>query len=781
MSQPVVRIALGPMDLALASGPESHDQGRRLLYHQQQTRARLRDHDIVVNSYPTGAGKTHAALLRLLELPRAGVRANALLIAPTNELVRQHARDAQSFCQEHGLPHHVLELTAPGLAAESLPDAFTRSGDRLNRILTDAGIARGGPPAPILAVGNPDLFYLALYFRYGRLDQANLFVSIIRTFGYLIVDELHYYDARQLAAFLFFTIVSREYGYFAQEDRRLSLLTATPEPGVRTLLGRLGLRVSEITPVNDPPDGDRAPSLAPADLTVFRADPDIGLHTLVPTDREAIGMRLAGGQQGAIISSALWRINQIWAALRHTTFGGRIGAITGAETSENRAAAGQADLILATPTVDIGYNFGRPDKPRQGLDFLYFDARYADELMQRLGRAARVLGRPETGHPSDVTAVVDDRLFQILQPLDGGSIGRADLATLLGSNPDAARDRLFGYFDSGAVGEAVLPLHRLAEMTAIDQQADVERVYEAVRDVFAPHSTRTFQSLRGGIRRFLDLEKLHRDPPSDHAGHVERGLDSFLREKKARPGDRDRLKAGIVAGGNALRRVFDEWWKDGAEQHALMAARFAFRDSFQAPVAVVWDPGHHLSRANQARYDLLHLLENFELEHHVDARAWRDRSGLPIPESRRPADAYVTIAGIRPPDARLRLRLHLTTDLSRDAWLERRTANLVAFHDLHLGLDGGQVPSQVAATLAERWVVGLAVRREGGRAAGPLRRLCSVAGFFPRDLVVECDDGRSVECLVLLGTPALLAGDELLGPLRAEQRSLGQTSSSWIL
>lgn len=780
MSQPVVRITVGSMDLALASGPESDDQGRPLLFHQQETRARLRDHDIVVNSYPTGAGKTRAALLRLLDLPCEGGDANVLLIAPTNELVRQHVRDAQSFCQEHGFPHHILELTAPGLAAESLPGAFTRNGDRLNRILTDARIARGGPPAPILAIGNPDLFYLALYFRYGRLDQANLFVSIIRTFGYLIVDELHYYDARQLAAFLFLTILSREYGYFAQAGRKLALLTATPEPGVRELLRRLGLRVAEITPANDPPAGNRAPSLAPVNLTVVPAESTSGLHTLVPADRDVIGRRLANGQQGAVISSALWRVNQIWAILRHTVFGPRIGAITGAETAENRTAAGQADLILATPTVDIGYNFGRSDKPRQSLDFLYFDARYADEFMQRLGRAARVLGRPETDHPSDVTAVVDDRLFQILQPLNGCAISRADLATLLGSNPEVARDRLFGYFESGAVGEAVLPLHRLAEMTAVDQQADVERVYEAVREVFAPRSTRTFESLRPVIRRFLALEKLHRKP-QDAAGRVERGLDAFLREKKARPEHRDRLKAGIVGGGNALRRVFDQWWDEGAEQYALLAARFAFRDSFQPPIALAWDPNHHLSRSDHAQYDLLHLLENFELEHHADAATWRARSGLSVPESRRAPDAYVTITGIRRPDARLRVGFELISDLDRTEWLARRTAKLAAFQGLRLRVDGGQVSPGVAAVFADRWIVGLAVRREGGRAAGPLRRLCNVAGFFTRNLVIDCADGRSAECLVLLGTPAILAADELLGPLKAEQRALGQTAAPWIL
>ena len=33
---------------------------------------------------------------------------NALLIAPTNELLAQHARDAEEFCAKTGLPYRVV-------------------------------------------------------------------------------------------------------------------------------------------------------------------------------------------------------------------------------------------------------------------------------------------------------------------------------------------------------------------------------------------------------------------------------------------------------------------------------------------------------------------------------------------------------------------------------------------------------------------------------------------------------------------------------------------------
>jgi CRISPR-associated endonuclease/helicase Cas3 len=73
----------------------------RPLQHQIDTLAALQEHDLVINAFPTGTGKTKAVLLWLLYHPHV----NTLLIAPVNELVRQHAKDAQQFVHDAGLPH----------------------------------------------------------------------------------------------------------------------------------------------------------------------------------------------------------------------------------------------------------------------------------------------------------------------------------------------------------------------------------------------------------------------------------------------------------------------------------------------------------------------------------------------------------------------------------------------------------------------------------------------------------------------------------------------------
>ena len=80
--------------------------------------------------------------------------------------------------------------------------------------------------------------------------------------------------------------------------------------------------------------------------------------------------------------------------------------ITGVTDKEDRNLSQGKSLILATPTVDIGYNFDRV-KNRQNLDYIIFDFKYEDQFWQRLGRAGRVLGKVERDILSEVIVFTD--------------------------------------------------------------------------------------------------------------------------------------------------------------------------------------------------------------------------------------------------------------------------------------------------------------------------------------------------------------------------------------
>ena len=92
---------------------------------------------------------------------------------------------------------------------------------------------------PIILVVNPDIFYYALYFRYGAHDRRNVFERFLTAFDYIVVDEFHYYDAKQLANFLFAFALFDQFGYFDARGRKVCLLSATPAQTVVTYLDRI--------------------------------------------------------------------------------------------------------------------------------------------------------------------------------------------------------------------------------------------------------------------------------------------------------------------------------------------------------------------------------------------------------------------------------------------------------------------------------------------------------------------------------------------------------------
>jgi CRISPR-associated endonuclease/helicase Cas3 len=95
---------------------------------------------------------------------------------------------------------------------------------------------------PVILITNPDLFYYALYSCYNNLDKRNIFETMLSGFEYIIIDEFHYYNSKQLANFLFFLALSLEFGYFESENRKVCLLSATPDAQVYRYLERLALQ-----------------------------------------------------------------------------------------------------------------------------------------------------------------------------------------------------------------------------------------------------------------------------------------------------------------------------------------------------------------------------------------------------------------------------------------------------------------------------------------------------------------------------------------------------------
>ena len=437
------------------------------LYHQKRTLEALRGHDLVMNTYNTGTGKTVASLLYLFELN--GKNKNVLFIAPTNALLAQHAEDIQAFVFKNNLDFAVRRVTAADIRAI---ESGLRPGETLQRLIRN--YLEFEPKAverkPLILVVNPDIFYYALYFRYGAHDQRNVFERFLTAFDYMVIDEFHYYDYKQLANFLFAFALFDEFGYFVERGRKICLLSATPATAVTQYLDQLfERRWTRVGPDNEPSESDQfatIPALTPLTLEIVAGS--------LAEWTDGHGCQLVdwicqADQDGAMISSSLAQINTAYASLRQFLAEDRMGRITGPEPEAMRAQATARDLILATPTVDIGYNFVKQGKKRQNVDFLICDARYGDELLQRIGRAGRVLGKRETEIGSRGVAVLSEDAAAELARVDGQTMNREAFAQLIRTCESLPpKHTLTGYIRSHAITECFWPIFQVGKMMPAD-------------------------------------------------------------------------------------------------------------------------------------------------------------------------------------------------------------------------------------------------------------------------------------------------------------------------
>ncbi len=579
--------------------PSYHDSsGRGLLEHQVRTYQALEQTPLVMNTYPTGTGKTRAALLRLLH--PAQQRQPVLLIAPTNALITQHAADVEAFIAEQGLPFVVQVATAETIEAR-LNDGVRRRGTALHRLIENPADEVHEHGKPLVLVTNPDIFYLALHYRYGRLDAANLFDDFMLKFTYIIIDEVHTYDSKQFASFLFLFGLLKAWGWLAA-GRRLCLLSATPRPQVRQLLDRLFTAQGwqQLDPATAPATpAATTPVLAPLDLHLVAAEQP--LAEWVAREHACIAGWVAAQQDTVIISSSLTQINQIAATLKAYD----PVRITGPEDATERQRV--ALLTLATPTVDIGYNFGRPGKTRQSVDRLVCDARFRDDLLQRIGRAGRVLGRATTDTPSEAWVLLDAEVVEKLQPYHGQELARLEWNMIIDGLDQQlfpARHQLDAYIRTHALLEVMYPIFKAAQM-AEDRKAEMDEMFGIVRDIFAPGSTATPVGYVTQIRIYERRRGWLRQSPTERWNPSERGQREGLAADIAalrnwqtyEPGKQPTYHASQFLGqleqiatapqAQTVREAVEQYVAGGV---ALMDALLSFREGAQGIAAAIHDP-----------------------------------------------------------------------------------------------------------------------------------------------------------------------------------------------
>lgn len=637
--------------------------GQWPLYHQMRTYEALRHHDLVMNTYNTGTGKTVASLLHLRDLRGK----NVLFIAPTNALIQQHSEDIQKFVTQYNLDFKVQPITAQTVRDI---EQSNRPGHTLHHLIRNyLKYEEDSHRRPLILVTNPDIYYYALFDQYGQNDQRNLFEDFMLRFDYIIIDEFHYYDSKQLANFLFVLAMYDQFGYFkdAYHQRKICLLSATPTGHIRRYLDAIfGNRWTMVSPSNEPPESGNlptTPSLAPLTLTLLPGE----LNEWAAQNGNQLLSWLHSGQDGAIISSSLWRVNAARQALLPLISDQRMRRITGPESPEARQAATKAPLILASPTVDIGYNFAKANKPRQNIDFLVCDARFGDSLLQRIGRAGRVLGKTQTGRASQAIAILPDPAIENLKTLHGQTLTRTAFNQAInGCDALPENHRLTQYINSHAITECFYPIFKLGATVPPDYHDELEKLFLRVRDLFAPHSQHTYEKLKGyyfkyqSRQRWLTDTKKHIPLNRDTAVHVQDWLKWLYNTQYELDHIQNQLADALKyeEEQQALRAFV-------TSQNAITQALFNFRDSFQGPTAVIYDPHHLLSSETINTYDLFHLLRHYQLSPQFTKTQFTREFG----DTDLEGDFYFQIKGWR--NEKLSLAYRYKSQVERDEFEEK--------------------------------------------------------------------------------------------------------------
>ena len=735
------------------------------LYHQQRTYDALKTNDLVINTYNTGTGKTRAALLQLFDLKNE----NVLFIAPTNELIHQHANDIREFVEEQDLNFYVAEVTGQKLREWEVvddPGYRMRNPKKLHELIQNPRdyFPEMTQRKPLILVTNPDIFYLCFYGVYSQLDSANLFRHFLQDFNYIVIDEFHYYNAKQLANFLIFFILSKGFGYFDNTGRKVCLLSATPDEKVLTYLDTIGLKYERISPDNEPIESnsyEKIQTLSELELTIHSGK----MQNLLKAQPEWIGDPLHSGKEGAVISGSLRTINEIKQTLQTAGLREEIGLITGAvATDERRKATESFPLVLATPTVDIGYNFKKMDKSRQNIDFVCFDALYASEFTQRLGRAGRLLGKQDTTHSSIAHAFVQGKLYTQLQP--GETYDRREFATLVKESL-GEDNRFYHYIQSYAVLEAFYPLYELYKRTAEERQDRIKELFEKIQHVFAPQSDTTFDEMFKKIRWHLTYETVinafkdntYNDYVRHHWGRAawsycrhQAWMNGTLETFEKLPKEKENIVLATLLKNNRAKIV-----AHAKQEYTPIKSLFNFRGSDIGIRCGIYDPNHLFQNtAKHTEYDLFHVLSHCEFDviptkqkYHELTEDWGNY-----------CEFFVEAKRLKTPQDYVQFSYD-AGGVDQESFEHQHCLRPTALKDLRLGLKFGVLPLEMQDALNKKGYITCLLSKIENRYT--LNNILETSGRFSYPLSVTFGDGQQQEYQLILGSQAFLIHAELQG------------------
>lgn len=590
----------------------------RALQHQVDVFERSGDADIILDLSPTGTGKTQAGLSVLLHQPHK----SAIYIAPTNALITQQTEAAKQFVSQAKLPHFVISASASEIRSWPDDKVGHRSGEKLYNLLRNPVtiFPEIGSKRPVLLITNPDIFYYAIFFSYNHLDRDNLASQFYQKFATVIFDEFHLYDAKQLVSLLFYLAASKVLGFF-EKQRKVVLLTATPEKAcdiALETLERQGVKIIKIDGTN------QSSHLIPSQTSVsLQIKPQLEKENWLIELADTVENQLQNhpDRHGAVILDSKDLVNRLSEALKAKGLHPKTGRITGSTPLPERKIAAQRQVILATSTVDVGFNFERSPIPeRQNLDWLIFSVRDRASFWQRIGRVGRVLGKSVTTVPSEAIAYLPQKAWeQGITNLDPSG-GRAALSQTLDSLPCLQRPFLEIYWRSEAFLEIARPLSVLEEkLENLPEQTLITELYAALQGVLG--GKRQWNYYRQRIKALRGAEEITQKSIKEiqKDWRYIKGGQSFVRTylKSYYPKDWEDLDRGVTQIDEYVKIFKSDDNAEGLKDFAkLLVATykpvFQFRESLFETLKIKDPKGFLLDDSEETVLDAFHLLRYYE-------------------------------------------------------------------------------------------------------------------------------------------------------------------------
>ena len=384
----------------------NHPEARLQLYpHQAVMLDEWDKHKTFLLVTKTGTGKTIAAVMPLLKR-----RQRAILVYPTNELIRDQVTSIGRIAEMEGFKACVLTPETPK-EVFAKADVVLVHIDAAALAEWDKRLHLGGKWAALkyllaadkpvkLILTNPDILFLIFALRYRAEPLAAL-----QAYKNLVIDEFHLYQGVEFAHALFMIHLARSMGMF----ERVVLLSATPPPDVREFLNRVmePFVVDQNPSMSCPARGERI-ATHEVEVQPFLAGEDV-VETaagLLRNLKETLH-RLRSEHRGEDYVPGVVVLNSVVNAIRLEDRLVEEGfkrdellIIRGLSSREIRRRDASKCLAIGTAAIEVGIDFK--------CDFLVFEASETAAFMQRFGRVGR--HQPGTAYvlcPQNVKAGIE--------------------------------------------------------------------------------------------------------------------------------------------------------------------------------------------------------------------------------------------------------------------------------------------------------------------------------------------------------------------------------------